>query len=275
MTDNFSDLDKPQQKNRLHIEFGMCLRPLLALIQQPTLPTPTDYQKVLALLRQEETLWCNHAGAFGTIDGIFFSSTADHLRSVFGSLTSFRYELVQPARANDLQGLRNEFEQVVAAIEAKFNYLVNMIPLDWHVTLSEAERPFTFYMQVLDAISGVRQRFHYFDRYLKPEFYELYLRNLDRDLEIRLVTIEGNNQHGVKSVLPTSNLFKKEFRNYKLIQVTKADIHDRNLRVDGQVFTLGTSAPDAGLQPTHFGLVANADQKLDLIMSRGLVIGES
>jgi hypothetical protein len=92
------------------------------------------------------------------------------------------------------------------------------------------------------------------------------------------VTTAGDQKYGVQAVTTVSNLFKQEFTNYRLIQVPKKTIHDRNLRIDDQVFTLGIGATDAGRQPTHFGLVVNtvaANQTLDDIIAKGTVIHQS
>lgn len=118
-------------------------------------------------------------------------------------------------------------------------------------------------------------RIHYFDRYVNEEFFRLYLRDLDRSLEIRLVTTKGNQDFGVDNLLPVSGLVAQEFSNYQLIECHHTNLHDRNLRIDDNIFHLGASLKDAGRHPMNFSLAdssAQAHQILDDVMGGGTVV---
>jgi len=130
-------------------------------------------------------------------------------------------------------------------------------------------------LNIRDTIGTAKRRVHYFDRYLDTEFFHLYLRDLNRGLEVRLVTTKGNASFGVTNVLSVSRLAAGEFANYQLIECLAADLHDRNLRIDEMVFFLGTSIKDAGSQPTNFSpadSTAAGHAVLDGIMATGTVI---
>jgi hypothetical protein len=273
MTFDFGKLDKPQQKNRLIMEFGMMLAPLKDLAAQQTPPKQVDYIRSLAPFEGVPSVWADHAHEFARGMG-----TIEHnLVHLFGSgLMGLRHDVGDPV--TDLGKLQRKLWAAIVWLEDRFLKLIDIVPLDWELSLSGGQTPFTFYMHVLDAVSTARNRLHYFDRYLKSEFYELYLRNLDRNLKICLVTTAGNQNYGVRAVTAVSDLFKQEFTNYRLIEVTPQDMHDRNLRIDDLVFTLGTSATDAGRQPTHFGPIGNtqaAHQTLDALIAGGTLIHQS
>ena len=75
-----------------------------------------------------------------------------------------------------------------------------------------------------------------------------------------------------------SNLFRKEFTDYKLIEVEPNALHDRNLIIDDNIFTLGPSINQIGIKPTNFGPVDNkqeAETTLNNILEKGNVIHES
>lgn len=70
-----------------------------------------------------------------------------------------------------------------------------------------------------------------------------------------------------------SELFMREFSNYKLIKVNPRQIHDRNLRIDDKMFLIATGADRAGEYPTNFLRVENA-QEARTILERYIVEGE-
>lgn len=268
---DFGKLDKAQQKNRLIMEFGLLLAPLKELAARETPPRQVEYIRALAPFEDVPRVWAEHAHLFAQGMGVIEES----LVHIFGkTFMDLRFSLGYPIMS--LGMLQEMLRRQVTRLEEDFLKLIEIVPLDWELSLSAGQTPFTFYMHVLDAVSMARNRLHYFDRYLKPEFFDLYLRNVPRNLEIRLVTTAGKGNYGVQGVLAISELVRQEFSNYQLIQVAPVDMHDRNLRIDDQVFTLGTSAVDAGRQPTHFGAVdASAHTVLDGLLSKGTIIHHS
>ncbi len=151
---------------------------------------------------------------------------------------------------------------------------IDLVPIEWTARLHEAQTPFSVYLKIRDAIGSAKRRVHYFDRYLDTEFFYLYMRDLGRSLEVRLVTTEGKPSYGVTNVLSLSRVVAREFTNYQLIQCSPVDLHDRNLRIDEIVFFLGTSIKDAGTQPTNFSpadSTAAGHAVLDGIMMKGTV----
>jgi hypothetical protein len=274
----FEAYDKAEQKHRLVTYFGMIIGPLKKLAERESQPSLVEFNQAMVVMNEEISEgWSHFARVYATVDGRGFGKLQDNLMNLFtDGLDGFAHDVGKMRK--DPRDLQQDLAEILAEIEITFYKLISVIRVDWPLTLSEGDKPFAFHMHLLDAVSGARARLHYFDNYLKPTFYDLYLRNLDRKLEICLVTTAGDQKYGVQAVTTVSNLFKQEFTNYRLIQVPKKTIHDRNLRIDDQVFTLGIGATDAGRQPTHFGLVVNtvaANQTLDDIIAKGTVIHQS
>ena len=139
----------------------------------------------------------------------------------------------------------------------------------------EANTPFTSYLRISESIELARQRLHYFDRYLKPEFYKLFLDVLDNRVSIRLVTTAGDARYGVAAVSAVSRLAQTQFADYALVEVDPSVLHDRNLRVDDQIFTLGPGVDRAGMALTNFGPTdcsEDAHNELDQIIASGRVV---
>jgi hypothetical protein len=127
-------------------------------------------------------------------------------------------------------------------------------------------------MSIRDAMMTARSRIHYFDRYLSADFFPLYMRDLSRAIEIRLVTTAGDNDFGVQNVGPLAKLAAVEFGNFQLIRCEPSDMHDRNLRIDNNIFFLGPSVNAAGRSPTNFALSDSTPKGhlvLDAILSKG------
>ena len=129
--------------------------------------------------------------------------------------------------------------------------------------------------RIKEALVSVRERLHYFDRYLKMDFFPLFLQSVDRNVSIRLVTTTGNAQYGVAAVTAVSRLAAQEFSDFQLIEVAPANLHDRNLRVDNEIFSLGPGVDRAGMCLTNFGPSENsmeAHNEFDRIIAGGRVV---
>ncbi len=98
---------------------------------------------------------------------------------------------------------------------------------------------------------------------------------MENTVSIRLVTTAGNAQYGVASVAAVSNLARRQFNDYQLIEVSPNDLHDRNLRVDDQIFSLGPGVARAGMALTNFGpsdSSLEAHNEFDRIIASGRVV---
>lgn len=184
------------------------------------------------------------------------------------------------APSPNLEELFEVFKTALDDMKARFYIYLNMIPVEWEATLYQAKTPFTVYLRIMDAVANAQRRIDYFDRYLREDFYQLYLRHLDRSIEVRLITTRGPSTkgYGVEAVLAVSDRCRREFADYRLIEVSHKDLHFRMLRVDDQIFNLDIGTSDAGTYPTLFTPVPSLppDHRiLDDVLHAGRTVHQS
>jgi hypothetical protein len=268
-----TEKDKAAQRSTLIFQLGKLLAPLFELAERTPPPTAAEYQIAAARGIPDSQRWNAEVDEFATVGGYRFGHLVnDIVREPHNLLHVLPdWTKTNPDDASRQATLRERLAQCrQLALEA-----IDRVPIEWTARLHEAQTPFSVYLKIRDAIGTAKRRVHYFDRYLDTEFFHLYLRDLDRGLEVRLVTTKGKTSFGVTNVLPVSRLAAGEFANYQLIECLPADLHDRNLRIDDRVFFLGTSIKDAGTQPTNFSpgdSTTAGHAVLDGIMGKGTVI---
>ena len=133
------------------------------------------------------------------------------------------------------------------------------VPVNWEPEIFTANTPFTAYLRIRQAMVTATRRLAYFDRYLKPEFYTLFLSEVGRSVAVTLVT----TARGVRDVEAVSALAAQEFASYQLVEVDHRPIHDRNLIVDDQVFSLGPGVDRAGIALTNFNPTDSSQRARD------------
>jgi hypothetical protein len=268
-----TEKDKAAQRSTLIFQLGKLLAPLYELAEKTPPPKAAEYQIAAARGIPDSQRWNSEVGEFATIDGYRFDYLVNDIvrepHNLLHSLPDWA-----KTNANDV-GRQATLRDRLAQCRQLTLEAIDRVPIEWTARLYEAQTPFSVYLNICDAIGTAKRRIHYFDRYLDTDFFHLYLRDLNRGLEVRLVTTKGNASFGVINVLSVSGLVAGEFTNYHLIECLPADLHDRNLRIDDTVFLLGPSIKDAGTQPTNFSpadSTAAGHAVLDGIMGRGTVI---
>ncbi len=270
--------EKAQQRDQLIREFGILMQPFEELAKRNVPPVLHDYRLAIAKVLAGDNAWRGAAKQFATFahDVVFMSEWSDiaHVPERLRRDVQSR----MPTLANDPAQLQLETKMMLQNATDRFFHLLDSIPVGWEPVLFEANTPFTSYLRVREALAVVNTRLYYFDRYLHEDFFPLFLRTVPRTVEVRLVTTKGDATYGVRHVTPVSDLARQEFKNYQLVQVNAADIHDRNLWVDDQNFTLGPGTARAGFALTNFGPADSspkARQDLEAVIGRGLVVHQS
>lgn len=271
---------KAQQRDQLILEFGILIQPFVELSKSPNPPELSKYRIASAKVQAGDGAWRQTARAVCTFASDIFMNVEfqklSHVNEVFLRAMSNHINVTEQSK--ELDGLQSKCSNELITLKDEFYKHLSTIPVEWEPEIFPANTPFTAYLKIKESMALVNERIHYFDRYLKLEFFETFLRNIDRSKEIRLVTTAGKNDFGVKGVLSISELARKEFQNYQLIEVSNKDIHDRNLRVDDSVFTLGPGIDRAGMCLTNFGpsdSSITALRHLDEIIANGNVIHQS
>lgn len=268
---------KAFQKSQLIYEFGILIQPLEELARAKQTPSLNEYRIAIAKVHAGDSTWRQQVTAFTTFaPDIFFSQEYQDISHVPERCRGALKEIINDATLqNNPTQLKGRVEQEVANAREKFFDYIDRIPVTWEPVIFEANTPFTSYLRIRESIVSVKQRLHYFDRYLKPDFFPLFLASVKNTISIRLVTTAGNAQYGVASVAAVSNVARQQFSNYQLIEVPATDLHDRNLRVDDQIFSLGPGVDRAGMALTNFGpsdSSLGAHDELDRIIMSGRIV---
>ena len=262
------------------MELGILIQPFVELVDSFSPPAIRKYRVASAKVQSGDSEWRNTARSFLTFaDDIFMNSEFQKLSHVNEHFLREISSLINEAeKSQDLAILQSKCDDALQRLKESFYKYLSEVPFEWEPEIFPANTPFTSYLRIKEVVSLVKERIHYFDRYLKVEFFETFLRSVDRDIEIRLVTTAGKQDFGVQGVRAVSDLVRQEFNNYQLIEVSPKNIHDRNLRVDDLVFTLGPGVDRAGMALTNFGPTDSSIQALahfDAIIGSGNVIHQA
>lgn len=271
---------KAQQREQLIMEFGILIQPFVELGKLSIPPDISKYRIASAKVQAGDPQWRLTAKSYCTFaNDIVMTSELQkisHVNEVF--LRNISSLINDSNNSKELPNLQAQCNSEINHLKDNFTKYISKIPVEWEPEIFSANTPFTAYLRIKESLLLVKDRIIYFDRYLKVEFYEIFLRNVDRNIEIKLITTSGNKDYGVNHVRTISNLVKKEFSNYQLIEVKPADVHDRNLIVDELVFNLGPGADRAGMSLTNFNPADNSRKAMsdfDSIIRLGNVVHQS
>ena len=262
--------DKAAQRTQLVMHLGRLLARAHALASALSVPDPTEYRVAAATYNVDLARWRNDAAAFCVVGGVTFGLELDEILSEVSNFFRTLAGLAGEPQVDDVKK-RAYLREQLTRVEQRTIYAIDAVPITWEARLFQERTPFSASMSIGDAILTARTHVHYFDRYLSADIFPVYLRNLGRDVSIRLITTSGNSKYGVQNLLPLAKLAAQEFADFQLLECDPTDMHDRNLRVDDKVFFLGPSVSAAGKYPTNF---APADSTvaghaiLDAIVSR-------
>ena len=263
---------KSRQKANLSIEFGILIQPLTELASANSL-TPTDCRIAIAKVDAGLNNWSRSVESFVTLaSDIVLNDIGVTIRNApIHAVSSIRHHLNNETYKNNPNQLREEIIQILARSKAEFIGAVDQVPIDWLPEIFAANTPYTAYLRIKEVVDGARIKFHYFDRYLKRDFVDLFLHSVSRNLEIRLVT----TRRGISAVEEVSKLAAREFSNFRLVEADPSAFHDRNLRIDDKLFSLGPSIDRAGIALTNFGPTQASPDTLrafDQLIASGTVI---
>jgi hypothetical protein len=271
---------KAAQRQRIIYEFGILVQPFVDLAKRNSPPPISDYRLAVAKVYSGDSEWRKGVREFTTLaSDIFLNDEYQRLSHVPERCRRKLADALNNTYWQDhLQSLHEQFQRHVGELEKEFFDCLDQVPIDWGPVVFGANTPFTAYLKIKEVLAVVNERLHYFDSYLKPEFFDLFLRSVNRDLSVRLVTTTGTKDYGVQSVNAVSQLACKEFTDYQLIEVDASKVHDRNLRIDNRIFSLGPGVDRAGIALTNFGPSEDsqaAQVAFDKIIADGRIVHES
>lgn len=272
--------EKAAQRQQLIYEFGILFQPLEELANSPNTPPNRDYRIAIAKVQAGDRQWRERVKRFATFaDDLFFNQEFGDISHVPEYLWLRLVRLLDdPDLRADEKQLHIQFKRVLSEARSSFFDYVDRVPIEWEPVIFSANTPFTSYLRIREAVTVARRQFHYFDRYLKPDFFYFFLEPIGNRISIRLVTTAGKEDYGVKGVLRISDLARQQFADYQLIEVEASYLHDRNMRVDDQVFSLGPGIDRAGMALTNFGPTDSSESahcELDELIAMGRVVHQS
>ena len=250
------------------MEFGILIAPFEEMLGPDQPLTAARVRRAVALVQSGQDRWLDRWRSFCTLapDLVYAAQ-----RTQMGVLLH-RLAKTFTARLDVTTGEEPEFyRRKLDEEKAQFRDLLDSVPVTLEPALFEANTPFTAYLRIREAVQTARRRLHYFDRYLKPQFFPLFLAELDRGVVVRLVT----TARSIPALKDVSALARQEFTDYQLLQASPDDLHDRNLRVDDHVFSLGPGVDRAGMALSNFGPSASdpaAHSSFDQLIAQAVPI---
>lgn len=267
---------KAAERDQLIHQLGILLAPLYDLCRDGSSATPAAFRMAVAKVQAGDSAWRATVRSFTTFapDIVFNHEYQDisHVpERLWGRIKPY---LEDPNLVGDTSALKDRICRDLTNARESFFRLVEQVPVEWEPVTFDANTPFTSYLRIREAFALIRYRVHYFDRYLKPDFFSLFLQDVPRSTEVRLITTAS----GVNAVRAVSELARQEYSDYRLLEIEPATMHDRNLRIDEQVFSLGPGVDRAGTALTNFGpgdSTPDSHASFDGLIARARVVHQS
>lgn len=198
-----------------------------------------------------------------------------NITSTVGDILGGLYDFTRPIDVPKIVGsLKSTMDQMKTLV---YGYL-DMIPVEWEAETFDGTSPLAVYFRTREVLSTAKSRVDYFDRYMNRDIFDLYLRDLPSNLSIRLVTTRGTGDYGVVHLEPVARLAKAELQSFQLVEVDPKNMHDRKLRIDDQIFVIGSGITLGAKHPEHANEFAPADSspkghaELDALIRSGTLI---
>lgn len=270
---NMNVKDKPREKYELIKNFALLIKPLEDSAKRQPIPDIESYKIAVGQVNNDIEKFMRMVQKFVVFPNANYNNEYGDIYTVYLSFNSKYRNKLKVTKLENPKEFQDEFKEDLVKFDSSFYQIIDSIPIDWHLRHFEEKTPFTAHLGILDCISEARSSLVYIDRYLKPNFFKLYLRDLDRSISIRLLTTKIS----VADILDVSELCRQEFSDYKLIKFDPKDYHDRTLRVDNKVFNIGSGICEAGIKSTTFGPGPNTleyNNEIDDLITNGIKNGQ-
>jgi hypothetical protein len=280
--------DIARLKHVLTYEFALWLNPLEEIVRSTELPSVENFRLAITQFENGRMAWYKARENF-LAKGNFpvmppdFAAFLNQQSNVTSGVFGIKGALYPVGKAVDVPSALKRLRDILESMQAEFYSHLATFSETWSPEAFKGDSPLAIYFHIKDIIASAKTRIHYFDRYMRDYIFWLYLRDLNRSLEIKLVTTQGKKnkagipEYGVLNLQPVAVLAKAEFPNFQLIEVDPKNMHDRMLRVDDQVFLIGSGITPGSSFPTHANSFAPADSskaahdELDTLIRDGSV----
>src|SRR5262249_52787563 len=179
-------------------------------------PQARDYKFANVKMVADFRNWSDKVRKFATVGGYPFDSDIYQILHVPGCVFAVLDQISGPSPQHLCEPPKR-LSGVLADISFKCA-VIDRVPIDLEARLFEERTPFTTYMAINDVVRAAKQRLHVIDPSLDADFFPLYLRNLDKAVQVRLVTTSGKAYYGVQNVLAVAKRAAGEFTDFQLIE---------------------------------------------------------
>jgi hypothetical protein len=222
---------------------GLFFGPLLKLAENPESYDSEERSRLIARFCAEEDAFVHHQ-VMRFAEGEPGHNYAVERQRIYSLIQRIKHPLmngqsVSPAWFESVKSSASEILEIITSIP---------IPID--STIHEARTPFSTYCFVRDLCSTAKSGIVWMDRYFDHTIFHRYFTDMLPTVQVTLVTWPESKVQGAKDrerygrFMDVSRLFASERGpdGYRLL--THDDFHDRWLRCDDKLFTLGGSIKD-------------------------------
>jgi hypothetical protein len=256
---NVGGMTRKRQQAELLFRLGQLVGPVLHVLENWDQYDSDDRERARARFFSDDGVMVDAVRKFVRAEPghIYEAQAADigqQLLSMRTLLASINYHHAR----NDVLRLCREMVQ-------RITDQVLSIPISIDSTIHEAHTPFSTYCFVTDLCSTVRTQIVWLDRYFDSTIFHRYFVDTPKNAQVTLVTWPASKVSGGKDkkrydeFMDMSKLFAAERgpAGYRL--VTLENFHDRWLRCDDRLFTLGGSIKELAKPFTISKLDSTAD----------------
>ncbi len=263
--------DKLQQRYEIIYEYGLLVKPIEELLQKKGEISASELRCAIVLVEPGIRAWQDNVVKYAKFSqDLFYRRESQEINKIPVFVVGEMIKLVNHTEKINMKMGRDIHVELFDKRKKQLFKLLETIPIEWGAEILETNTPFTTYMKLRNVIATTRKRLHYFDRYLNEDFFDLFLRHVNKDSEIILITTKNS----VDKLISIAQYAKTEYPELQMVQVSPSDMHDRNIRVDDNIFVLGNGIDSIGKRPMNFGISGNsaADHfELDTIIKSGTV----
>lgn len=170
----------------------------------------------------------------------------------------------------DIIDLLNKLTEQTPLINENVSDLINDLHLklqEINVSLEDTEEDleriygisnhFDFYLDIKEVINQASNNVFIVDSWIDGDLLEVYLKNINPSLNIRILT---NSNNGKGNFLKVGNMFKAQYKNFETKE--SPNIHDRAIFCDDNMgWVMGQSIKDAAKnKPTYLIRLDNSDK---------------
>jgi hypothetical protein len=242
-------MDRKREQAELLVLLGRLFGPMLSYADNPGTVSLPDRARVFARFFADRPRFLQAFIAFTQSEPghLYLIEQAEGVRQI-GNLEHF----LQPVLASPEAQSHLILEKYKAVLD-----IIQSIPVVADSAIIEASSPFAAYCFLRDRAATVKRRIDWVDRYMDASLFHRFLRDTPLDAVVTLVTwpeaklSSAKDKSRYNAFIDVSRIFAAErgIDHYSLL--THDKIHDRWLRCDDELYSLGGSAKDAG-QSTDF-----------------------